>query len=443
MQTLKATLFRDISVIAPDHAKGVNCHDHWHVAVLGSRITYAGPKEAAARMSLGDTVQETLEGSGKILMPAFANAHAHTAMVLMRNAADDLNLHDWLFTVIFPMEDRLRREDVFNGTMLGIAQMIRGGIGACADMYYHVDATLEAASQSGIRMNLCCEGKQTDATSGKIRVQPDKLEAFRRSCLDAGHERIVPSLMIHSVYLYDGEAYPALSQMAHSAGIPIHTHVSETLKEVADCQTKYGRSPVAQLAHFGVFDGPCLAAHAVHLSDEDLAILAAKPVTLVHNPSSNMKLGSGMADVAAMLRSSIPVALGTDGAASNNSLDLYREMRLASFIAKCRSMDAAALPAATVFRMATVTGMHGLGFMESGHIEAGMKADLQLIDASDLSLCPLGEPVSAMVYSADASAVDSLMVDGRMLMRKRELLTIDEERVCYEAARSATHVTGR
>lgn len=443
MQKLKATLFRDISVITPDHANGVSCHEHWHVAVSGSRIIYSGQEETAAKLSLGDAVLDTFEGAGKILMPAFANAHAHTAMVLMRNAADDLNLHDWLFTVIFPMEDRLRREDVFNGSMLGIAQMIRSGIGACADMYYHVDATLEAASLSGIRMNLCCEGKETDAASGNIRVRPDMLDSFKRSCLDAGHGRILPSLMIHSVYLYDGKAYPALSQMAHAAGIPIHTHVSETLKEVADCQSKYGRSPVSQLEHFGVFDEPCLAAHAVHLSEEDLAIIASKPVTLVHNPSSNMKLGSGMADVAAMLRSRIPVALGTDGAASNNSLDLYREMRMASFIAKCRSLDAAALPASAVFRMATSTGMRGLGFLESGHIEAGMKADLQIIETSDLSLCPLGEPVSAMVYSADSSAVDSLMVDGRMLMRKRELLTIDEERVRFEAARSATHVTGR
>jgi 5-methylthioadenosine/S-adenosylhomocysteine deaminase len=443
MQSEKPILFRSIAVLTPDMSDGVSYLERGFVSVSGDRILYSGADADLAAASFGPLAYDTYEGSGRMILPAFANAHAHTAMVLMRNAADDRNLQDWLFQMIFPMEERLRREDVFNGSLLGIAQMIRGGIGACADMYYYADATLEAAAATGFRMNLCCEGKGADPANGSMRVLPERVSAFQRDCLAAGNGRILPSLMIHSVYLYESGLYPELADMARNAGIPIHTHLSETKKEVGDCLEKYGRSPVIQLAEFGVFDGPCLAAHAVHLSEEDLEILAAHPVTIVHNPSSNMKLGSGMADVPAMIRHGIPVALGTDGAASNNALDLYHEMRLAAFIAKCRAFDASVLPAARVFRMATVDGMRGMGFGESGVVASGMKADLQILDTRDVSLCPLGDPVSAMVYSAGTGTVESLMVDGHMLMRKRELLTIDEERVLFEANRSAAHVTGR
>jgi len=302
---------------------------------------------------------------------------------------------------------------------------------------------VEAAATAGIRMNLCCEAKESDPSGRGMRMRPDRLEEFARLCRSTASGRIRPSLVIHSVYLYDAEVYPALSEMALSAGIPIHTHLSETAKEVEDCLAKYGCRPVEQMDRFGIFRVPCIAAHAVHLDDRDRRILASRPVTLVHNPSSNMKLGSGMADVCSMLDCGIPVALGTDGAASNNALDLFREMRLAAMIAKCRSFDASALPAQEVFRMATRTGMQAMGFNESGILAAGMKADLQLVDTTDVSLCPLGDPVSGVVYSAGSEIVDSLMVDGRMLMSRRELLTIDEERVRYEALRSAAHVTGR
>ncbi len=443
MHSTEATLFRAISILTPDSRNGVRYLDTGYVAVAGSRIVYAGTDEVAATAALDGCPFSVVEGAERLLMPAFANAHGHTAMVLMRNSADDRNLHDWLFQMIFPMENRLRREDVYHGSLLGIAQMIRGGIGACADMYYYPEATVEAAALSGIRMNISCEGKAGDPATGRIQTRPDQLQSFRNLCLDAGQGRIVPSLMIHSVYLYEESLYPALTGMAKDAGVPIHTHLAETNKEAEDCLVKYGRSPTAQMERFGVFDVPCLAAHAVHLDDEDRSILASRPVTVAHCPSSNMKLGSGMADVSSMLDRGIPVALGTDGAASNNALDLFREMHLAALMAKSRAFDASAMPASQVFRMATLNGMRGLGFRESGIIEAGMKADLQIIHTGDVSLCPLGDPVSAIVYGAGAGVVDSLMVDGRMLMRKRELLTIDEERVRFEAKRSALHVTGR
>jgi len=436
-------LFRSYTVVTPDEASGATVTEEAHVAVVGDRIGYAGTDLALAKQSLGAGPHVEYTGNGKLLLPAFANAHGHTAMVLMRNAADDLNLHDWLFQVIFPMEARLRRQDVYNGSLLGIIQMIRTGTGACADMYYHSDATLEAAVTAGIRMNLCCEGKESGPDPGSARVLPDALSDFVRLCESTGKGRIRPSLMIHSVYLYDEALYPALTEMAKTAGIPIQTHLAETRKEVEDCIARYGRRPAEQMERFGMFEVPCIAAHAVHLDAREMELLSTREVTLVHNPSSNMKLGSGVAPVCEQLACGIPVALGTDGAASNNALDIYREMRLAAFLAKGTALDASALPAATVLRMATETGMKAMGFPDSGRIEAGAKADLQILDTGDLSLCPLGDPLSAIVYSADSCAVESLMIDGRMLMHKRELLTLDEERIRYEAVKSARFITDR
>ncbi len=435
-------LFRSYTVVTPDAASGVTVTEGAHISVIGDRIGYAGTDLADAKKSLGPGPHVEYTGGGKLLLPAFANTHGHTAMVLMRNAADDLNLHDWLFQVIFPMEARLRRQDVYNGSLLGIAQMIRTGTGACADMYYHSDATLEAAVAAGIRMNLCCEGKDSGPEPGSTRVRPDAVEDFVRLCKSTGEGRIRPSLMIHSVYLYDEALYPALAAMAKAAGITIQTHLAETRKEVGDCIARYGRRPAEQMDRFGIFEVPCLAAHAVHLDAQEMELLSKRTVTLVHNPSSNMKLGSGVAPVCAQLACGIPVALGTDGAASNNTLDIYREMRLAAFLAKGSSLDASALPAATVLRMATETGMRAMGFSDSGRIQEGAKADLQIIDTGDLSLCPLGDPLSAVVYSADSCAVESVMIDGRMLMHKRELLTLDEERIRYEAEKSARFITG-
>ena len=308
-------LFRSIRILTPDEADGIRSEEGMFVVVRDGTIRYVGTSEEQARKALRTDSYTVYEGKDRLLMPAFANTHAHTPMVLMRNAADDLNLHEWLFDVIFPMEERLRREDVFAGSMLGIAEMIRSGIGACADMYYHVDATLEAAVQSGIRMNLSCDPKKPDE-SGKTVIRSSVLHAFRQQCFLAGAGRIRPSLLVHSVYLYDEALYPALADLAGDADVMIQVHVSETRREVAECREKYGRSPVAQLDRFGIFRVPCIAAHAVHMEPGDLDLLAARPVAVAHNPSSNMKLGSGMADIPAMLRKKIPVSLGTDGAAS-------------------------------------------------------------------------------------------------------------------------------
>ncbi len=437
----KGTLFRHFNILTPT-ASGVvaNLSDS-HVSVLGNRIVYVGPSEAQARSCLPEVI-DILDGYGKLMMPALANAHGHIAMTLMRNTADDLNLHDWLFNAIFPREERLTGAIVRQGALLGLCEMIRGGTGVCADMYYHSDQVAQTILESGMRANVCCEGKTTNPDTRKSEVKPDQLAKFVRQFEGAGEGRLNVALMVHSVYLYDEHLYPELAAMAKEAAVFIQVHISETTREVDECVAKYGMRPPERLASFGVLDGPVIASHCVHLNDEDRAILARPNLMAVHNPSSNMKLGSGLADVPAMLANGIRVGLGTDGAASNNTLDLFHEMRLASFIAKARHRDAGSLNAADVIRMATSDGYAGMGFAHAGMIEAGFLADLQIIDLGHPALTPLGDPAAAIVYCGAAGFVESVMVDGRFLMYKGDLQTLDEQKIMMDAKEAARLLAG-
>lgn len=409
--------------------------DGW-VSVHDGRIVYAGDSETKARASLAGVRHETYDGKGKIMLPAMANTHGHLAMSLLRNQADDRNLHDWLFNIIFPRETRLNENNVYIGSQLAIAEMIRAGTGAAADMYFYPESVIRAALDSCFRLNYCLDAKTT-GSNGQIIVNTDLISDHinQYSRHQSGLLRV--SLLVHSVYLYPADIYPDLAQAALALNCPVQIHLSETLKEVDDCLEKYRCRPARQLEKFGFFQTPTIAAHCVHLDDEDRAILARHHVLAAHNPSSNLKLGSGFADIQALFKAGVSVGIGTDGAASNNNLDLYREMRLTGLLAKGMSGDAAALPAPVLLEMATRTGMAGLGFGESGKIAAGWQADLQIVNCQTPSMTPLGDPLSALVYSADSGCVESLMVDGRWLMRKRELLTIDEEKMLFEAAREA------
>lgn len=434
-------LFSNITVVTANEQAQVTALPSAWVAVRDGVISYAGPLEAKARETLKDISYESYDGRKKLLLPAMANTHGHTPMTLFRNQADDRVLQDWLFNVIFPREERLNHQTVYWGTMLGFSEMIRNGIGATAEMYYFDEASVQSALETGFRMNLCCDAKRKDA-DGKIQVVPELLEKDLQSYQHHPSGLLRVSLLIHSVYLYEERLYPVLADLARSLDCGVQVHVSETRKEVQDCLAKYGCRPPRQLEKFGFFQTPTIAAHCVHLDDDDREVLASHPILVAHNPSSNMKLGSGIADLAAMLKAGIKIGLGTDGAGSNNNLDLYREMRLASFLAKGSSGDAALLSASELLDMATRQGMLGLGFAGSGRIAAGYQADLQIVDCDRPALTPLGDPVSALVYSADGGSVESLMVDGCWLMRKRELMTIDSDRVLFEAGREARYLNG-
>ncbi len=432
-------LFERISVLSPDESGGAYALTDAYVAVRAGRIACVGFTRDHAAAAFDGAPHETYDGRDRILAPALANAHGHAAMTLMRNSADDLSLHDWLYNVIFPRETRLRAEDVRAGTRLALVEMVRSGTGAAADMYFFPDEVFEAFVEAGVRLNLCVDAKKKDAAGNPV-LDAAELERFQRLARTAGRGLVVPSLLVHSVYLYPEPLYKEMADLAADLGAPVQVHVSETRREVRECQEKHGRTPPEFLRERGFFRTPTLAAHCVHLHGDDLRILAGPGITVAHNPQSNLKLGSGIADVHAMVRAGLRVALGTDGAASNNNLDLFRELRLAAFLAKGTTGEAATLGAPMALRMATVHGAAGMGFPDVGVLEAGHAADLLVLDCERASMTPLGDPMSAFVYSADASAVESVMVDGRWVMRKRELTTLDEERIRAEALSAAHHL---
>lgn len=444
----KTVLFKNITVVTPDEAGKIQVYSDAYVAVRGDRIIYVGEERALAVRALMEAQRESggsqigfdeYSGKDKILLPTFANAHSHIPMVLMRNSADDMSLEDWLFKRILPREEHLRKEDIYYASLLGIAEMILGGIGASADMYFMADETACAALQAGFRMNLCHDGKFHDESGWK--ADREGLRSFRKTFHGAGGGLIRTSLMIHSIYLYPEELYPELVAEAAEEDVSIQVHVAETRTEVANCLSKYGKTPARALADFGVFDRPCIAAHGVHLTEEDMEILAASDVTVSHNPASNMKLASGFADVAGMQRHGIRVAIGTDGCASNNNADFYTDMRLASFIAKGSKFDPLQLPAGDILTMATYNGYRGMGFSDCGRIAAGMMADLQIVNTDTPAMWPVNNPVSALVYSGGVSSVESVMIAGRFVKYHGELTSIDLEKVKAETKKRAAYIT--
>ena len=439
MTSFDNVLFDNILLVTPASGSGFTILKNAMVAVLDGFFAYVGTDYNSAVASLSGKSFNRYDGRNKLIWPAMANTHSHIPMTLMRNMADDLNLHDWLFNLIFPMEKKLRQEHVYWGSKLGIAEMIRNGTGAAADMYYFGDAVAQAAQESGFRLNVCCDGK-SDGADGKLHVSKNLLRDFCEQWQHGSDGLINTSLLVHSIYLYDSYLYSEMSEMASDLEVYIQVHVSETQKEVDECIAKYGCRPPEQLEKFGIFNGRTIAAHCVHLNDDDRRILADRQVCVAHNPSSNLKLGSGIADIKSMIDAGICVSLGTDGAASNNSLNLYNEMRLASLLAKGINLDAGCLPAEELIRIASLNGMKSLGFENTGCIEAGWTADLQILDIDRPAMSPLGNPDAALVYSSDSGFVESLMVNGKWLMLKHELETIDEEKVIFEANRCSSEI---
>ncbi|MDD2533589.1 MAG: amidohydrolase [Eubacteriales bacterium] len=437
-----AVLFKNIQIVTPMPGGPVLSLTNAFVAVAAGEIRYVGQFEDTAVQILKDcgfAEYESYDGRRKILWPTMANTHGHIPMTLMRNQADDAVLHTWLFEMIFPREKYLTPDHVLNGTRLGMAEMIRSGTGTAADMYYYSESVVEAALESGMRLNVCFDGKAT-GSDGKTHLVRPSLEKFIADCQTYGQGRINPALLVHSLYLYEPDLHRELSETAQALNCFVQVHIAETKREVEESLAKYGKRPASMLAELGYFKSPTIAAHCVHLDDAEREILKAHSVFVAHNPTSNLKLGSGIADVAAMLRAGLRVGLGTDGAASNNNLNLYQEMRLASLLAKGTSGDAALLPADALIEMATLHGQKGLGFERSGCIAVGYEADLQILNADQPAMWPLGEPTSALVYSADAAFVESLMVAGQWLLYKNDLQTLDEEKIKADALRSSARL---
>lgn len=409
--------------------------DDGAIAISDTRITYVGEQEGAPA-ARGD--DEVIDARGMVAIPGLINAHTHLGMTLFRGAADDLPLQTWLKEKIWPVEAKLTREDVYWGSLLGIAEMLRAGVTTFSDMHWYVEAVADAVRESGIRG--CLSGVVIGIVPNAETIL-ERAIAQVKDFIEEGHPLITPFFGPHAPYTVPKAMMLRVIEAAAELGVSINTHLSETVSEVEECVREHGIPPIALMNEYGLFSVPVTAAHCVHPNDEEIPILAERRVGVVHCPSSNMKLGSGIAPVPAYLDADVIVGLGTDGAGSNNTLDMLREVREAALLHKVHG-DPTAVPASEALAMATRGSAAALRLTEVGSLEIGKIADLALLRFDQPHLTPRGRVVSHLAYAAYASDVDSVIVNGRLLMRGRRLLTLDEERIRARADESARRLFG-
>jgi len=418
-------LFYNARVVSsvPDSAEAGIIEDGI-VGVRKGRIAELGPRDPAARLP---AAAETIDATGKILMPGLVNTHTHLPMALFRGLADDLPLHTWLNEHIFPAEAlHVDPESVRLGAMLACAELLLSGTTTCCDGYFLESFVAEAAADAGLRavlgqgvIDFPAPGVPDPARN--VSVAEDFLEQWGKV-----HARIHPSVFCHAPYTCSEKTLTYAKEAARRRGALFQIHVAETRSEVEQMRADHGLSPVAYLDRLGILDEDTLVVHGVWVDEEDIRILAETGCPVSHNPQSNMKLASGIAPVPKMLDAGICVGLGTDGCASNNDLDLFSEMDTTAKLHKVSTLDPTVLGADQVLKMATIDGAKALGLgAEVGSIEIGKRADLVVVDTDAPHLMPMYRAVSHLVYAARGSDVKDVMIDGRFVVRDRRLLTVD------------------
>ena len=371
-----------------------------------------------------DEDTEILDGRNKAVVPGLCNGHTHCAMTLFRGYGDDLPLQTWLEEYIWPVEAHMTEEDIYIGALLGCIEMIKSGTTCFLDMYTAPEATARAVLETGIRANL----SYTLFDRGDVvRAQLDRDNCYRYKKLFAElPERISWSVGPHAIYTVSGEQLHFAKEFAEEYSVPMHLHLSETEREVKDCITEHGTTPVRYLKEIDALSPNCIMAHSLWLDDEELDILARHRCTLVHNPASNMKLASGERfRYEEMKKRGIPVAIGTDGCSSSNDLDMYIAMRMASLLGKVWRYDPTAVCATDVYHSATEVGYAMLG-LKGGRIAEGYLADLCLIDLETPSMVPCHNLTSNLVYAGSSSIVSTTIVDGVLLMQDRVIVGADK-----------------
>ena len=420
-----ATMIYNVTAVLMD--EGHTVLPGAYVVVDGHRITDFG-----AQRPQGFT-GKCIDGKGGILMPGLVNAHTHVPMTAMRGYGDGHDLHEWLNQYIFPVEAKWDDRAVRVCAALGLAEMISSGVTCIADMYMHTDAVLREVDAAGLSANVCCGGVQFEETFDPEKnhdciVQRELTEKWHGR--DDGRIRVDASL--HAEYTSREGLCRWMARFAADHGLGMHVHLSETRKEHEECKLRHGGlTPAAYLAGLGVFDVRAIAAHCVWTTPEDWALLAEKGVSAVHNPVSNLKLGSGVAPIPAMMRAGVNVALGTDGMSSHNSADLFSDIKLAAVLHNGVERDPMAVSAWAALEIATVNGARALG-RDTGVIAPGKTADLILVDLSAPNLIPCHDPVEDLVFSAHGSNVEMNMARGQVIYEKGSFLTLDLERVRWE-----------
>ncbi len=374
--------------------------------------------------SSGVKAETVIDAGGNIVMPGLINAHTHSPMSIYRGMADDIALFEWLNEHIWPVEKKfVTEENIRLASELSAAEMIKSGTTAFNDMYFFSDITADVAEKTGIRAVLGEAVIDIPVPVYKITEHHWKKTAENGS----RNSLVTASIVPHSPYSCSETLLKNIKKVSKKTGVLVHTHISETESEVEHIMKKYKMTPVEYLDRIGFLDGNTVAVHCVVLTDNDIKILADRNVKIVHCPQSNLKLASGIARVNDMLKAGLTVALGTDGPASNNTLDMFSEMKTAGILQKGILKDPTAVTAKDVVKMATICGARALGLDDiTGSVEAGKKADLIIIDTKSLHMTPMYDPYSHLVYAAKGSDVDTVIINGRILMRNRTLLCIDE-----------------
>lgn len=377
----------------------------------------------------GFQAEKIIEGKDRLAIPGLINCHTHSYMSFMRNVADDLSFMDWLFGTIDPIEQKMTDEDTYWGACLAIIEMMKSGTTCFNDMQMNIHQTTRAVKESGMRA-VICRGLvgSGDDEGGQMRLR----QAFEERDAARDCDRLSFMLGPHAPYTCDEGYMRIVSEEAKKNHMRIHVHLSESESEIQQIKEKYGCSPIEMAERNGLFDVPAIAAHCVQITESDMEILKAKGVSVVTNPASNMKLGNGFAPVPEMLEKGINVCIGTDGAASNNSLNLFHEMSLLALIHKGVKKTPQCISAAQNFRIATINGAKALGLSEEiGSLEVGKKADIAILNLNTPSLTPRNNLLAGLSYSANGSEVETVIIDGKITMENRRVLTMDEE-VVYE-----------
>jgi len=397
---------------------------------------------AASEISSAYQSAKTLQGEDRIVMPGLINGHSHAAMTLLRGVAEDLALLDWLNNYIFPAEVKFVDADFVRiGTELACWEMIRGGTTTFVDMYYYPDITARVVESCGMRALLSAtviDQRSPDAENAADSLARG-LEFIDR--WKGKNSRITPVFGPHSNYTLNADQLRTVRDAAIDAGVAINIHMSESPYEVQQSKANYGMTSIELFDSIDFFDAPTIGAHVVWPTDAEISILAERKVGVIHNPTSNMKTAAGIAPVTKMLQAGVRIGLGTDGAASNNDLDMWEEMRLAALLQKVDQMDPEVMPANTVLTMATRGGAEAIGLGDTiGTLAVGKRADIIQVSFDDVHFVPTYDVISHLVYVADEQDVISVVVDGKVLMKDKEILTIDTERVRKEATELAARI---
>ena len=421
-------LLKHCDILAADGQGGYRWIKNGYLGIDGDTIDYIGESRPEA------AYEQEKDMTNRLLCPGLINCHGHTAMTLLRGVGSDLPLQEWLFDKMMPIENKFTAEDIRVGNQLALLEMIASGTTSYSDMYFEPQTAVENAVLSGIKANIsrpvqCFNPAERYEDNTRVK---ESLALFQ-NYNGAANGRVLIDFAIHAEYTCFEHIVKPYSQLCKDMNGRMHIHLSETKKEHDECVAKYGKTPAQWFHDLGTFDSPTFAAHCVWVTEADMEIMKAKGVSAVHNPSSNMKLGSGFAPIPKMLDMGINVTLGTDGAASNNNLNFLEEMHLASVLHNGFTGDPTIMKPAQILTIATANGAKLQGRADTGALEAGKKADIIAIDMDRPHLFPNVDPLALLTYSAQASDVVMTMVDGRILYENGEFLTLDKEKILAEA----------